>query len=85
MNHILENYARQYIKDMISFLPHGYQEKFKLMYGRTTGLKSGTRSVEDTKSLPLETIIDDMSSDKLDWAMIQIENSYKKLLEKEHD
>ena len=79
MNHILEKFAREYIITNIALLPEGHQKRFKQLYGRTAGLKSGVRSMEETLETPIEDIIDTMPTEKLDWAMIQIENSLKKL------
>ncbi len=78
MNHILQKFARQYLKDNLNKLPGDWQKKFKLMYARN----NGKRSVEDSLLIDINEVVDKIPEDKLDWAMIQIENSLKKFWEK---
>lgn len=75
MNNTLKTYARSQILNGLQKLPDGWQERFKLMYGRN----GGKRSVEDTKAMTIEEVVQEMPDDKLDWALSQIENSLKKL------
>lgn len=75
MNNTLKTYAKSQILNGLLKLPDGWQEKFKLMYGRN----GGKRSVEDAKAMTIEEVVEEMSEEKLDWALSQIENSLKKL------
>lgn len=75
MNANLEKFARQYVKTHLANMPIEWQIKFKLMYGR----KNGKRSVEDTLEVSIDETVDKMESEKLDWAMTQIDNSILKL------
>jgi len=75
MNTQLQQFAKQQLRDGLALLPEEWQEKFKLMYGRS----NGRRSVEDTVALDMEEVITEIPEEKLDWAMTQIENSIKKL------
>ena len=75
MNDTLKTYARSQILNGLQKLPDSWQERFKLMYGRN----GGKRSVEDTKAMTIEEVVQEMPDEKLDWALSQIENSLKKL------
>ena len=75
MNDALQQFARQTIKDGLDKLPNDWIDFFKLMYGRD----NGKRSVEDTKAMNINEVVDKMDADKLDWAMQQVANSIKKL------
>ena len=75
MNIQLQEFARQTLKDGLKQLPHDWQNTFKLMYGRN----NGKRSVEDAKLMPIESIVEEIPPDKLDWAMQQVKNSIEKL------
>lgn len=75
MNHILDKAARDYIKNYIVELPEGWQNTFKLMYGR----KNVKESVDEIKNKSILKVVEQMPQDKLDWAMMQVENSLKKL------
>ena len=79
MNDSLKAYAKSELKEGLKLLPEGWQNKFKLMYGRAGGL----RSVEEALAMPIEDVVDEMPEDKLDWAMTQVQNSIKKCSEKE--
>ncbi len=74
MNDDLKGFARQYLLDGLQQLPIEWQEKFKLMYGRN----NGKRSVNNAKLMDIESVIDEIPDEKLDWAMQQISNSLKK-------
>lgn len=75
MNNTIKTFVKSQILDGLQKLPDGWQEKFKLMYGRN----GGKRSVEDTKAMKIEEVVDEIPGEKLDWALSQIENSLKKL------
>jgi hypothetical protein len=75
MNDNLKTYAKSQILDGLLKLPEDWQEKFKLMYGRN----GGKRSIEDTKAMMIEKVVNEIPEEKLDWALQQIENSLKRL------
>ena len=74
MNQTIETFARQAITDGLSALPAENQRIFKLMYARN----KGKRSVEDAVLLSVEETVAEIPSEKLDWALQQIENTIKK-------
>ncbi len=65
MNKELQDYARQKIKDGLSQLTEGNQEKFKRMYSHG----DLDRDICD--------VVDSMPEEKLDWAMTQVSNTIK--------
>jgi hypothetical protein len=75
MNQQLQDFARAKILEGLSKLPSDWQDKFKLMYGRA----GGKRTVDDAKALPIADVVRDMSADKLDGALTQVDNSLAKL------
>lgn len=75
MNSTLQEFARTKLIEGLSKLPEGWQNRFKLMYGRN----GGKRSVEDTQAMPIENVVAEMPEDKLDWAMQQVEKSLKRV------
>lgn len=81
MNESLRNYAKDKIKRGLSELPEGWQRTFKLMYGR----KGGKRSVEDCLAMDINKIVDELEDTKIDWAMTQIDNSFKSIAKKENE
>ena len=68
MNSQLVNYARQQIKEGLAKLPESHQHLFKRMYSH--------KNLE----LPINDVVDNMSKEKLDWALTQVENSLDKIL-----
>ena len=70
MNHILEKFARQYLKEHITTLSEGELRTFKLMYSK--------RSIKEIEQTNILTIIDKMPIEKLDWAMLQVEKTNMK-------
>lgn len=74
MNRHLIDFARKYLKDNLAKLPKSWHETFILMYGRD----NERRSVEEAKALDINDVVDNMPTDKLDWAMSQVENSLRK-------
>jgi hypothetical protein len=66
MNQHLQAFARQWLKDALAKLPESNQTVFKHMYSH--------KALE----LDIETVVDRMPADKLDWAMQQVENSLRK-------
>lgn len=79
MNNTLRQFARQQLIDGLAKLPDDWQTTFKLMYGR----KNGLRSVYAAKTMSIEDVVSEISDDKLDWAMMQVENSVAKLAKQE--
>lgn len=75
MNNQLQQFARQQLKDGLAHLSDGNQRTFKLMYGRD----DGKRSVEDATAMDISAVVDEMTPEKLDWAMQQVERSLQKL------
>ena len=73
MNEALSKFARAKIKEGLSQLPESWQVKFKLMYG------SSRTQLEKRISVDINTVVDEMSDSKLDWALSQVEASVKKL------
>jgi hypothetical protein len=66
MNIELQNYARRILKEGLSRLPESHNLMFKRMYSH--------KNLE----LPIDLIVDQMSEDKLDWAMQQVQRSLDK-------
>jgi len=66
MNHIIEKFARNYLKENIQLCTEGEQHVFKRMYS--------------PKNLDINIlqVVDKMSIEKLDWAMMQVEKTLKK-------
>lgn len=63
MNKELQDYARSKIKEGLSILTDGHRMLFKRMYSPNDLGKD------------IGAVVDDMPTDKLDWAMQQIENT----------
>lgn len=66
MNHLLQTFARSWLKEQLAKLPESNQDVFKRMYSPFA------------IAAPMDRVIDQMPADKLDWAMTQVENSMKK-------
>jgi len=84
VNKQISDFARNTLKEKLPKLPQGWQDKFKLMYGRgnhenLTSKNSSMRTPEEAKALTIDEVVNEMPDDKLDWAMQQVENSLKKL------
>jgi hypothetical protein len=64
-------------------LPDEWQRTFRLMYGR----KNGKRSAADAETMSVAEVVAEIPTDKLDWAVQQVENSHRKLAppEQPHD
>jgi hypothetical protein len=71
---MLQNFARQYLKDGLELLPSENLRMFALMYGR----KNGARSVDDAVAMPLASIVDEMRPEQLDTAMDQLRRTLEK-------
>jgi hypothetical protein len=67
MNNNLQSYAREQLKEDLSQLPEGSQKMFKRMYSH------GNLDTD------INTVVDNMPEEKLDWAMQQVEKSLVKL------
>jgi hypothetical protein len=74
MNDQLQAFARKMLIDGLNKLPSENQRIFKLMYGRD----NGNRSVSDSESLVIETVVTEMPEEKLDWAMQQVQRTLDK-------
>jgi hypothetical protein len=70
MNKILEAFARAWLKDHLVLVPEPWQMLFKRMYAP----KNLDQSIVQ--------VVDRISVDKLDWAMVQVQNSVEKILGK---
>ena len=66
MNKLLQNFARNYLKTGLAQLPFEQQNLFHRMYGHK---KPGET---------LDNIVDEMSPERLDWAMEQVERTLMK-------
>jgi hypothetical protein len=66
MNHILQGFARQWLKDGLAKLPEGSHLLFRRMYSH------------DDLTRPIDAVVDEMAPEKLNWAMQQVENSLEK-------
>ncbi len=67
MNSTLQKFARNYIKEALAQLPVTHSSLFKRMY-----------SHKDLE-LPINTVVDRIPEQKLDWAMEQVRRSLEKL------
>lgn len=67
MNNSVEDFIRDSLKRGLKRLPEKWQLTFKRMYSHKDLEKD------------IEAVVDDMPTDKLDWALTQVENSLKKL------
>jgi hypothetical protein len=65
MNKTISNNTRQLLKDNLSKCTEPQQHLFKRMYSTDT-------------TLPIDTIVDNMPDDKLDWALTQVEKTIEK-------
>lgn len=66
MNETLQKYARDYLKKGLEVLPEGNVQMFKRMYSHKN------------LGLDINTVVDRMPEDKLDWAMEQVRLSIEK-------
>jgi len=66
MNQQLQDFARSKIKEGLSVLPEGWQRRFKQMYANGNLDKD------------INLVVDEMSEEKLDWAMQQVNRSVLK-------
>ena len=69
MNEQLAQFARQTLKDGLQLCTSQQNHMFKLMYAN--------RQPE----LTIDQIVDNMEEDKLDWAMQQVQNSIKSIID----
>jgi hypothetical protein len=76
MNDTIEKFTRQEILEKLQTLPESYQRMFLRMYNYSVSSESNNPAdyISETVS--------NLPTDKLDWALTQIENSIKKLQEK---
>jgi len=73
MNENLVEFARNQLKEGLRQLSDGWQFMFKRMYSHKN------------LDLDIETVVDNMPEDKLDFAMTQVENSLIKQKQKEKE
>ena len=66
MNPTVAQFTRRKIIEGIRQLPESWQFKFKQMY-----------SHQDLDA-PIETVVEKMAPERLDWALTQVENSLRK-------
>lgn len=71
VNATIEAFTRKTLLAKLSKLPDSNQRLFKLMYGRN----GGKRTVEDAESMNIESVINEMPAERLDWALTQVENT----------
>ena len=67
MNSTIDNFTRKQIKEGLKSLPDNWQLMFKRMYSHKN------------LQADINEVVDKMSSDKLDCALSQVENSINKL------
>lgn len=66
MNNITENFNRDWLKENIALCNESQQQMFKRMYSH------------NNLDLDVNSIIDKMPEDKLDWAMQQVQHTLEK-------
>lgn len=66
MNETLKNIAKKILKDLLSQCTDGQQLMFKRMY------------CHKNLDLPINEAVDQMSDDKIDWAITQVERTVEK-------
>lgn len=67
MNKTVSNFTKQQIKEGLKQLPDDWQMMFKRMYAH------------NNLDCDIETVVDNVPDEKLDWALSQVENSLKKI------
>lgn len=72
MNGTLDKIARELILEGLDKLPKSWQVKFKLMYC------SPKLQLQKRIDIDIREVVAKMDSDKLDWALSQVEASLKK-------
>lgn len=65
MNKTVEEFIRKTIKEKLQYCSLAEQKKFKQMYCKRV-------------NTDINIVVDEMPSEKLDWALTQIENTIKK-------
>lgn len=70
MNDRVEQFARGALKDGLAELTVENQNMFRRMYGKQLPDGKGVDF-----EVPIDTVVDEMPSAKLDWAMEQVENT----------
>ena len=73
MNETIENFARTKILEGLLQLPEKSTKMFKLMYSLDGNYKSQNEAI----LVPIEDVVKNMSSEKLNWALSQVEASLK--------
>jgi hypothetical protein len=75
MNDALDHFARATLLTDLETLPESNQRFFRAMYARD----EGRRSFDDAMNMDLAAVIAEIPSDKLDWAMQQVQAAIRKL------
>lgn len=65
MNKTLQDFARKELKAGLAKLPEGNVKMFKRMYSH------------ENLELPIDEVVDNMNEERLDWALVQVQNSLK--------
>lgn len=74
MNKMLLSYGKEYLLENLPKCSEKAQNMFRAMYGRD----NGKRSYEDAMKMSLEEVISEMTEDRVDWAMSQVQNTLNK-------
>ena len=79
MNKTLEAFARSQLIGMLNTLSPDHKRIFKLMYGkRGTPDRPDADTTAKIEAMEISEVVAEMSADKLDWAMTQVENTLKR-------
>jgi hypothetical protein len=79
MNPSASKWLRDEIKSGLAQLPQGWQKRFKLLYGVKPNTQRITPEIDrELDSKTIDTVVDEMDDDKLDWALTQVQNSLSK-------
>ena len=73
MNQTLQKFAREQLKSGLAMCTEGEQTLFKRMYSFPKGLNKPADLEKD-----IDVVVDDMDSEKLNWAMQQVERTLEK-------
>lgn len=76
MHNIMSDAGRNRIKELLAQLKPEHHKMFKLMYGRG---KFPYRSVEETKAMDINDVVDEMDEVKLSTAIDQCERTIANL------
>lgn len=74
MNEQLQNFARQKLKDDLALLTEDNRKMFRLLYARPRGKLSTDAEID---AADINAVVDAMPAERLDWAMQQVQNTFK--------